>query len=384
MKRNIKIMYLLALLQGMVFYAPVATLYRQARGLTISQITLIEGISLALTLICEFPWGVVADKIGYRKTMLFCNSLYLVSKVIFWKAGGFGAFLLERVLLAVVCSGLSGVDTSILYLSCEEEESQKVFSVYNNCGKLGLLLAAGFYSLLLSDSYEKAGFATVISYAVAFVLTFGLTEVKEENGQGTQSLGEIFRMWPQLLKRKHLLMLVLAVALLTETEHTITTFLNQLQYVRCGMTSIQISMVYIVMTLAGLLGVFSDRGSKKFGQQKFGRMLIAICAIACFVLIGTESAILSVVAILAIHISFSLFSPLQLEMQNKAVCTENRATELSINAVLIDALGVFITMVLGAVAEIDIRFAMGVGAGLCMAAYILFCAIYKREENEKF
>lgn len=376
MKRNIKIMYLLALLQGMVFYAPVATLYRQARGLTIAQITLIEGISLALTLLFEFPWGVAADRIGYKKSMLICNGLYLVSKVVFWKAGGFLWFLGERVLLAIVCAGLSGVDTSILYLSCKEEESQKVFSVYDNCGRVGLLMAAGLYSLFMAKSYELSAVATVISYGMAFLLTFGLAEVKETKQDDVKKAGnsikEMLSMWKGLMKRKSLLLLILAVALLTETEHTITTFLNQLQYTECGMTEGQISVVYIAMTLLGLLGVFSERGSKKWGHRRFGKVLIGFCFAACVCLVLTKSAVLSVAAVLLLHIAFSLFTPLQMELQNQAVCTDNRATELSMNAVLIDALGVFITMILGAVAEISVSMAMAAGALLCGIAFLLF------------
>ena len=35
MKRNIYLMYAIAFLQGMVFYGPVATLYRQAQGVSV-------------------------------------------------------------------------------------------------------------------------------------------------------------------------------------------------------------------------------------------------------------------------------------------------------------------------------------------------------------
>ena len=65
-KRNIYLLWGIALLQGMVFYAPVATLYRQAAGLGIFHITLIESISLWLMLMLEIPWGWLADRIGYR------------------------------------------------------------------------------------------------------------------------------------------------------------------------------------------------------------------------------------------------------------------------------------------------------------------------------
>ncbi|MDE5951792.1 MAG: MFS transporter, partial [Acetatifactor sp.] len=123
-------MYSISFFQGMVFYSSIATLYRQAAGISIFQITMIESISLVLSFAFEIPWGVLADRIGYRRTMIVCSALFFISKIIFWKAQGFADFLLERVLLAIVISGLSGVDTSILYLSCKEEDSQRSFGIY--------------------------------------------------------------------------------------------------------------------------------------------------------------------------------------------------------------------------------------------------------------
>ena len=167
MKRNISIMYIMALLQGMVFYGPIATLYRQVRGVTVFQITIIEGISLALSLILEVPWGVVADRIGYRKTIVFCSWLYFISKIVFWQATDFNAFLIERVMLSVIFAGLSGVDSSILYPSNQGNDMQKVYGRYNTMGMLGLLLAAGVFSVFVRDDYSLAGLLTVISYGIA-------------------------------------------------------------------------------------------------------------------------------------------------------------------------------------------------------------------------
>ena len=56
-KRNIRLCYAIAFLQGLVFYAPVATLYRQANGRGRFQITVIESISLAASLAMELPWA---------------------------------------------------------------------------------------------------------------------------------------------------------------------------------------------------------------------------------------------------------------------------------------------------------------------------------------
>lgn len=167
MKKNIYLMYIIGFLQGMVFYGPIATLYRQANQVSVFQITIIESICLFLCLLLEIPWGVLADKIGYKKTMIFCSSLYFLSKCVFWQATGFWWFLLERVMLAVVISGLSGVDTSIIFMSCEKGKSHKVFGVYNSLQMAGLLIAAVIFSVFIKNNYKMAGGFTVISYGLA-------------------------------------------------------------------------------------------------------------------------------------------------------------------------------------------------------------------------
>ena len=53
MKKNLYVMYALALLQGMVFYGPIATLYRQVQGITVFEITVIESISLAMGILWD-------------------------------------------------------------------------------------------------------------------------------------------------------------------------------------------------------------------------------------------------------------------------------------------------------------------------------------------
>ncbi len=256
MKKNIYIMYAIGLLQGMVFYGPVATLYRQTQGVSVFQITLIESIFLVICLALEIPWGVVADRIGYKRTMVFCCALYLVSKLIFWQATGFGWFLLERILLGVVYAGLSGVDTSIIYLSCAKGESQRAFGIYNSLQTLGLLIAAAVFSAFIGDDYRLAGALTVISYGAAAALSLLLTEVREGEKMPFNPAGFMTAL-SLTLRDRRLLLFLAGVALFNEAHQTITVFLNQLQYVRCGLSSSAIGYIYIAVTVAGLIGAAS-------------------------------------------------------------------------------------------------------------------------------
>jgi MFS family permease len=181
--RNRRLLYAVAFFQGLVFYGSVATLYRQASGITVFQITLIESISLAVMLLLEVPWGYASDKIGYKRTMVLCNFLFFLSKLIFWKADSFGAFLAERLLLSIVLSGLSGCDSAYLYLQMEDKNPKKVFSIYSASGTAGLLLAAATFSLFLSSNLRQTAFFTCIAYAAAFLLSLFLTETEDDAGR---------------------------------------------------------------------------------------------------------------------------------------------------------------------------------------------------------
>ncbi len=267
MKKNLYLMFAIAFLQGMVFYGPIATLYRQAQGISVFQVTLIESISLALAILLEVPWGILADKIGYRKTMVVCSGLYFVSKVVFWQADSFGDFLWERILLSVVIAGYSGVDSSIVYLSCKEGDSQKALGIYNGMGMLGLLLAAGVFSLLIKNRYSLAGLLTAVSYGAALLLSFFLKEVCPTKRKKTQ--GEAFlSVLRSTFRRPAILLFLIAAALLSESHQTITVFLNQLQYERCGLSSSVMGLLYMVATLFGLFSVYSSVLTKRLGVGK--------------------------------------------------------------------------------------------------------------------
>ncbi len=372
MKKNLYIMYAIACLQGMVFYGPVATLYRQAAGVTIFQITLIESVSLALCVLLELPWGIVADKIGYRRTMILCCGLFFASKIMFWQSKCFGGFLVERIMLSIVIAGLSGVDVSMLYLSSKHGTSQRAFGIYNNLGMIGLLAAAAVYSCFIGDNYRLAGLLTVISYGAAAVLAFGLQEVKSpENGRERQ-IGTFCTLLKQTLKNRKLVLLILAAALLNETHQAITVFLNQLQYVKAGMQPGIIAAVYILTAVSGLLGGFSARITGRFGPKRAGTGLFLLCCIACLALAATSNAILSVLAVLLLRACHSILQPLQMELQNGEITTEKRATALSLNAVFMNAVAIFINLIFGGIAEIKLGAAMLFGGILCAVGLVLY------------
>lgn len=373
-KKNIAVMYAMALLQGMIFYGPVATLYRQAAGVGIFEITLIESLSLGLCVALELPCGILADKIGYKNMLLGCSGLYFLSKIVFWQASGFWMFLCERLMLSAVMAGLSGLDTSILYLSCPPNKTQRVFGAYYNLNTAGLLAAAGVYALFIGDNYRLAGLLTVISYGAAAVLALLITDVKPPEKCPGAELREFKSILRSAAKDPGLIMLAAGAALLNETHQTVTVFLNQLQYVRAGMDNRTIGAVYIAVTLTGLVGAFSARATARLGEKRLGCALFGLCAAACIVMAATANPLLSAASVIVLRAAFSLFTPLQTQLQNRRISSSNRATALSVNAVMMEGVAIATNLAFGAAADSSVSLAMALGAALCGVGALLFAA----------
>lgn len=75
-----------------------------------------------------------------------------------------------------------------------------------------------------------------------------------------------------------------------------------------------------------------------------------------------------------LRVSFSLFQPLQTQLQNQEIATENRATALSLNAVLMDVIAIFTNLAFGKTAELQFPLAMLLGCGLCVMGFGLYAA----------
>lgn len=381
-KKNIYLFYAIAFLQGLVFYAPIATLYRQARGVGVFQLTLIESISLAVSLVLEVPWGLVADRIGYKKTILICNFLYFISKIVFWQAHGFGMFLVERLLLSVVMSGLSGCDTAFLYLSCGGEQggsAQKVFGTYEAMGAAGILISAGVYSLFLQNNDSLCALITIIPYGSTVFLTVFSTDVENSVEKLISFRGQIRMLFQTVRGDRSFLLFLFAAALLSECNQTVTVFLNQLQYVRSGLKPGAMGYLYVLMTVAGLTAAHSHRLVKRCGENRLTVLLFLTGAAACLLMAFFANPILSVLCIILLRTAYSLFAPIQADIQNRRIKGGSRASVLSVNAIIMDSAAIGTNLAFGKAADFGVNFAMLLGAAFCLAALALFLLWLKTE-----
>ena len=104
-----------------------------------------------------------------------------------------------------------------------------------------------------------------------------------------------------------------------------------------------------------------------------GTGLLVMAAFSCMILGLFPTPVLSVLAVVLLRLCFSLMQPLHIQLQNEQITGRDRATALSMNAVIMESLGIFLNLLFGALADFRQDAAMLLGAVLCAAGAVLYC-----------
>ncbi len=361
--RNYRLLLTIAFLQGMVFYGPVATLYRRAYGLDIQGLFLIESLSWVATIALEAPWGKFADRFGYRLTLVLGNGIFLGSKFVFAAASGFSGFLLERLLLSIAISALSGCSEAMVYRSAGKASAEKAFGRMNAASGAGLFLAAVASPLLYSISYRMTAYATIVPYAAAFACSLFLVDVPEDVAASRESLGRargVRAAFSTLVRDRRLLLFLIAAAVVGEASQAATVFLAPLQYERAGISAALFGILFAVIQGAALASAGSERLARALGRDRAFTMLMLIEAVGLAVLALTTSALITVASLITIAVAAALFRPLSSAVQNERVSGVERATALSLNAMVIEMTAAVLNVGVGAAAAGGLPLGFGV------------------------
>ena len=366
-KKAVVLMNLSAFFSGMVFYAPVATLYRQNRGITIWQMSIIEAVSLALMMALELPWGYISDRIGYRRTLIISFSFLFVSKIVFFGADNFSLFLMERILLAIAFSALSGVDIAYLH-RCNA--GHKELGWYQGSMFLGLLSVALVFPLF-TEVYTQSAFLTIVSHLCALLFILLLPrESRIENDFALQkkSMAETITT---LVQNKPLLLYVGGNTVLFGINQMITLILVQLCYVRVGIPISMFGFPFLLLVGISSVGSFlSASFATRLGAFPATVSAFLLSLAGLILLSSLHGVFVVLLGAVLIRLGATLVQPLYFSVTAKASEGSDLATALSLNSLLGTCVELFLTLVLGFLAEKNLALSLQIAGLLLVVALV--------------
>lgn len=376
--RNLYLLCTIAFLQGLVFYGPVATLFRQNRGLSLNNIFILETIFIVLMFIFEVPWGYIGDRIGYKNTLIVSFFLFFLSKIIFYNAHSFNIFLLESIIVAISISGISGCDSALIYTSIDGEDSDKAFSYYSASSTSGFLVASFMNSFIVKYSLDLTAFLTIIPYGIAFILSFFLVDIHQHRNEEKIGLIDSFK---SLKHNKIIFIFIISIALISESTHALCIFLNQPIYLRSGIDIRYFGILTAIMQISCLLSAKAYKLNQKVETKNLYTILILMIIGANILLIYIRNWLLVIAMIFIIEGAFAITQPLSNTIQNESIDTFNRATILSVYAMIGNIIGGLSNLVIGRASDVSLEKAIGVcGALNILGLVLILFFFYKRKK----
>lgn len=376
-RRACVLMCLIAFLQGFVLYAPVAALYRTGAGLTLTQIALLESLSYVLTVALEVPLGALCARIGYKRMLVLVNFVFFASKLVFWRAYGFGMFLAERVLMSVVSAGLSGCDDAYLYLEAGPEEAQRAFGRYSVSGTVGLLASSAAFTLLFSDAWRAAALWTAVFYGAAAACALALPDAPASKADRAPLAAQLRGIADNLRAQPRVGLLLAADVLLTISGQTVTVFYSQLLYKRCGVPDAWLGALYVLLTLCALSAGASWRAARRL-KKRFGPCVFLLGAAGCFAAGFARGPVLCAAGVFALQFAWYAWQPYSARLQNDSVADGARSVILSGYSMAQNLGTSGLSLALGAVADVQLTGALALAGGLCALGAALAARYVRR------
>src|SRR5688572_25452972 len=104
---------------------PVITLFWTDQiGMSLADVMSLQAVFGAAVVICAFPSGYLADRIGSRTSLLVGAVLWCAGWIAYARGASFGAIVVAEVILGAAAAFISAADRALLWVSLETSGRQ--------------------------------------------------------------------------------------------------------------------------------------------------------------------------------------------------------------------------------------------------------------------
>ena len=278
LKRNIPLLYAARLCGNLVFFVPVIVIFFQARGLSMTQVMLLQTAFAVAVVALEVPSGFFADRVGRRPSIFLGAGAVTAACVVYGTGYGFGQFLAAELLWAAGASLISGADTAVLYDTLlalgREDKYQKIEGHASFLALSGAAAAAVVGGFVATAGLRLTFYLTAAALAGAVVVALFLRE--PPRSKGGHPRGELYFLYKigrfALYKNVEVRWLILLAALINGLG-TVAFWLYQPYFELCR---IPLPYFGLIFALFNVFAAFS--GKIAFAVERaIGKRLTLIC-----------------------------------------------------------------------------------------------------------
>lgn len=339
--RNLKILFWMNLFLSMYTLTPVTTLFYLERGLSFSQLFLLSVVFSVAVILFEVPTGVIADKVGRKKSIIIGIVFYIFHTIGYLFAQGFLQMAIAFSLFAIGFTFLSGVVEAYIYDLLKSEgkqrEMKKWYGHYLSASKVPALiipiLAVFIAKDLLNWQFQVLILINVFTNVVALVLSCFLQRVKQVK-ESEDSFVLLKKSWNLFRDNANFRQIFWNSALIY-VPFQLFWRIWQPYLVEF---SVSIILLGVIVVSHNAVTFFLQRHiykiEEKIGLEKLIFLTSLFPFIGYFILGFTRSLILSLIGIYLVFIMSVSRRPLISDYMNSHIESKNRSTALSMQSML--------------------------------------------------
>lgn len=312
---------------GLFIVLPVLSLYAlKLEGANEFLVGLLVGVYALAQMILQVPFGILSDKIGRKKTMLFGLIIFIIGCVICSFAQDIYTMLLGRILQG--SGAIGAVATAMISDFINEENRSKAMAIMGSF--IGLSFAASMViSPLMSAKWGLSSLfdLSAVLSLLCIILLYTIVP-KEQKISHENTKTPLFH----LLKQKNLALM------------NLTNFMQKM-LMSIAFLSIPIVLVshfgypndklWIVYTLSMIVGFIAMGFAGSLGEKRGLAKQILLCGVAFFILsygifIWAHSLNIFVFAVVIFFIGFNLHEPIMQSCASKFCKVNEKGAALGV------------------------------------------------------
>ena len=332
--KNIKTYYMYSTFAELLILGPILVLFLIAKGLSFTEIMVLQSISAVAVFLFEVPTGAVADKIGRKESLLLGALLWAVSLGIYVMGTSFPMFMLAEVIFSLGATFKSGADNALIYDSLKIMGREKEFQSIEGKARSFALYAQAVGSIIAGFVYEvNTNLPFIISVffmllTIIIALRFKEPPIEGKVGKyGINYLEQIKESGKFIISHEKI------KAIIIFTMMFFIFYRTAFFYYQPYMESVKIPVRYfgVLFFIFNITAAFASKRSHWIMEKTKPKTLtfMAVLMIISFVLMGTVKVWFGVFAIVFQQIARGIYRPVTTKYLNKHIPSDKRATVLS-------------------------------------------------------
>lgn len=153
--------------------------------------------------------------------------------------------------------------------------------------------------------------------------------------------------------------------------------LNQGKYLSLGLTEQHIGVIELVFAGLALTAAWSAALTQKLGFKNFMVLGMGAIAVSTLTMGLTGNAVTAILCGAMVEVAYGLLQPLIQNLYSKRVTVSDRASQLSVYAMIVEAFSFGLSFLMSAIADRSILAPFLFSTALCIAGILLFLICYR-------